>query len=694
MTWSGSTAQQSTGCWLGLRLKLAHQSLCAHLSQSFIQTGGEGSLSDNLQAYVEALFLSASDQSPDVRKNVCSAPSGPAEVEPGGLFTLGTLNASLIAPGEAISFVPVPPGLQSYWLIPMEGLDVNGVPLPLDAQSSPNVAIDTGTTLIGGPAKEVKQFYSQVIGSSPASGSYQGYYSYPCNSSVLVLFRFGGKNYSMAPDDFNLGPFGSNGRCLGSVFELELSGASKSLISWMIYYNHPQQHDAHHQPASAPVVSLHHIHYQNMAQLLASLFFSAHFHALTFTHQAEIHQDILRIQRAANHVFAPGLNPCLASYQHTLDPIQAQHRPLVFYLVIEACRHLLHLLLNFVGFRQYHIPINQTLFSYWFHPGFASHSPDQKEPPIVLVAGIVGLISLPHYAIYLLWKSPRPIFLVGNLSVSLTLFKPELHLVPVVVEEDESFMRRGDGTKTRRVVYRRKIQTLAEQSACLQKMLHRHGVTPRIMPDKDDAQTPHHQGGAGGAFLIGHSLGTCLTAHFLRHYPQYVSGTLSIDPISVLPYIPDLVRGFLYEEPKTVGQLLVRVISREIGVATVIQRHFHWFEFVMFPHLDQARSPLGVSAAQHRHHFVLSEHDALPTHSLFRFGGKNYSMAPDDFNLGPFGSNGRCLGSVFELELSAETRRPQPPPNPPAPPPPRSSSPRFSSSSPASYHDHSLSSHN
>ncbi|PLW35017.1 hypothetical protein PCASD_15334 [Puccinia coronata f. sp. avenae] len=39
----------------------------------FIQTGGDGSLSDNLQAYVEALFLSASDRSPDVRKNVCSA---------------------------------------------------------------------------------------------------------------------------------------------------------------------------------------------------------------------------------------------------------------------------------------------------------------------------------------------------------------------------------------------------------------------------------------------------------------------------------------------------------------------------------------------------------------------------------------------------------------------------------------------
>ncbi|KAA1067417.1 hypothetical protein PGT21_004503 [Puccinia graminis f. sp. tritici] len=158
----------------------------------------------------------------------------PGEVEPGGLFTLGTLNSSLIAPGEPINFISLPQNLQSYWLIPLDGLDVNGFTLNLNSQSSPNVAIDTGTTLIGGPANEVKQFYSQVVGSSPASGSYQGYYSYPCNSSVLVTFRFGGKNYSMAPDDFNLGPFGSNGRCLGSVFELELSGASRSLISWVI----------------------------------------------------------------------------------------------------------------------------------------------------------------------------------------------------------------------------------------------------------------------------------------------------------------------------------------------------------------------------------------------------------------------------------------------------------------------------
>lgn len=113
------------------------------------------------------------------------------------------------------------------------------------------MAIDTGTTLIGGPADEVKMFYANIPGALPASGSYQGYYSYPCNSSVSLTFKFGTRNYSMSSQDFNLGPFPSSATtsnssssttnsisnpsmCLGAVFELTLAGASKDLISWVI----------------------------------------------------------------------------------------------------------------------------------------------------------------------------------------------------------------------------------------------------------------------------------------------------------------------------------------------------------------------------------------------------------------------------------------------------------------------------
>ncbi|EGG08706.1 putative aspartic peptidase A1 [Melampsora larici-populina 98AG31] len=180
-----------------------------------------------------------------------------SEIEPGGLFTIGTLNTSLLE-GE-IEFIPLPIGLESYWLIPMESISVNGFSLDLSKQRTKNVAIDTGTTLIGGPADEVAGFYKQIPGALPATGSYQGYYSYPCNSSVNLNFKFGTRNYSMTSQDFNLGPFpgnptttttntsssssssssgggsaGNPSMCLGAVFELTLAGASKDLISWVI----------------------------------------------------------------------------------------------------------------------------------------------------------------------------------------------------------------------------------------------------------------------------------------------------------------------------------------------------------------------------------------------------------------------------------------------------------------------------
>nr|AGT80109.1 aspartyl protease [Hemileia vastatrix] len=93
------------------------------------------------------------------------------EVSPGGIFTLGTLNASLFT--GPINFIPVPVNLESYWLIPMEGLTVNGTQVGLANEKTPNVAIDTGTTLIGGPAAQVTDFYSHIPGSQPASGSYR-----------------------------------------------------------------------------------------------------------------------------------------------------------------------------------------------------------------------------------------------------------------------------------------------------------------------------------------------------------------------------------------------------------------------------------------------------------------------------------------------------------------------------------------
>lgn len=39
-------------------------------------------------------------------------------------------------------------------------------------------AIDTGTTLVGGPADVVAQIFAQIPGSERGSGNYDGYYLY------------------------------------------------------------------------------------------------------------------------------------------------------------------------------------------------------------------------------------------------------------------------------------------------------------------------------------------------------------------------------------------------------------------------------------------------------------------------------------------------------------------------------------
>lgn len=100
----------------------------------------------------------------------------------------------------------------------MEMVNVNGTNVTTsvdDGGSTQYVAIDTGTTLIGGPRDIVGNLYAQVEGAQAATGRYTGqfqssyaqlingssteaalamtgYYSYPCEHDVEVSLTFGG----------------------------------------------------------------------------------------------------------------------------------------------------------------------------------------------------------------------------------------------------------------------------------------------------------------------------------------------------------------------------------------------------------------------------------------------------------------------------------------------------------------------
>ncbi|KAK0225389.1 aspartyl protease [Armillaria fumosa] len=148
--------------------------------------------------------------------------------ESGGVFTLGGTNSSLFT-GD-IEFVNMPVSTPSFWLLELQGklplirvsaLTVQGKSVALTTSGTTALsAIDTGTTLIGGPSDDVAAIWAQVSGAQQARGQ-QGLYTFPCNTNVDVTMSFGGKSWPINSQDMNLGPVtaGSN-MCLGGIFDL------------------------------------------------------------------------------------------------------------------------------------------------------------------------------------------------------------------------------------------------------------------------------------------------------------------------------------------------------------------------------------------------------------------------------------------------------------------------------------------
>jgi hypothetical protein len=85
----------------------------------------------------------------------------------------------------------------SYWILPLvcqffislsilspnlisslSAMNVNGQSVSLPSGSPSYAAIDTGTTLVGGPSAYIAQLFAQIPGSAAASGTFEGYYTY------------------------------------------------------------------------------------------------------------------------------------------------------------------------------------------------------------------------------------------------------------------------------------------------------------------------------------------------------------------------------------------------------------------------------------------------------------------------------------------------------------------------------------
>ncbi|KAF8997399.1 aspartic peptidase domain-containing protein [Cyathus striatus] len=137
--------------------------------------------------------------------------------EPGGVFTLGGTNSSLFT-GD-IEFINMPATTQpTFWLLTVSAVTVQGKSVTISTGDAALAAIDTGTTLVGGPSADVNAIWSAIPGSQQepdATGKPSGMFSF------LVTLSFGGKSWPINTADMNLGPVQTGStQCLGGIFDL------------------------------------------------------------------------------------------------------------------------------------------------------------------------------------------------------------------------------------------------------------------------------------------------------------------------------------------------------------------------------------------------------------------------------------------------------------------------------------------
>jgi len=193
-------------------LGLAWQPLASSGATPFAQTLASGNSWDSpVMAFQLTRFLNQ---------------SGAQQLEAGGSFTMGFVNSTLYT-GD-IEYIDMPV-TNTYWILPITAMTVQGNSITMPSGSDSYAAIDTGTTLVGGPSDQIANIYAQIPDSQPATGNYEGYYTYPCDTSVTVTLSFGGRSWTVSPADFQSQEI-SRGTCLGAFFSLTTGDSAPAWI--------------------------------------------------------------------------------------------------------------------------------------------------------------------------------------------------------------------------------------------------------------------------------------------------------------------------------------------------------------------------------------------------------------------------------------------------------------------------------
>ncbi|EKM59225.1 uncharacterized protein PHACADRAFT_249515 [Phanerochaete carnosa HHB-10118-sp] len=305
-----------------------------------------------------------------------------------------------------------------------------------------------------------------------------------------------------------------------------------------------------------------HIHRDEMFAWLYWSIYNApftSFEALPFVQQKVLLDVLQMIEKRAGSPIPEGSNPEARPHLLTLDPVSVAWRPFMWYAGVA--------LSNYYHRRRYEAQWNAAVVTY---------------------KGLDYIVRVPHG--WSVQKGPRPVVFLHGLGLGLTQYKmflPNLFRAlkdrPVLILLQPHVSQEIFHPNFFKPMNRHQTADL------LVELLEELGWVQRR--SEDSAASVSEE--TNSVTVFSHSNGSFIHAWLLKSYPELVSRSCFVDPVTFCSWEGDLCYNFIYRRSTNGLELLMKYfVGMELGVANFLQRHFDWnANALWYEQIPNARDP-------------------------------------------------------------------------------------------------------
>ncbi|KAH6603921.1 hypothetical protein Trco_007367 [Trichoderma cornu-damae] len=190
--------------------------LATNTSSDFVHFAFDGILGMSMNSGANENFLSALEGAGLLGKSIFSvALSRASDGYNDGEITFGSTNPSRYS--GAITYTAIDAGTD--WSIPLDDMSYGGNKAGVGGI---NAYIDTGTSYMFGPSKNVKALHAVVAGAQSSDGIT---WTVPCDTDTPLVVTFSGVDHAISTKDW-ISPKDSTGKCTSNVYGYEVVSGS------------------------------------------------------------------------------------------------------------------------------------------------------------------------------------------------------------------------------------------------------------------------------------------------------------------------------------------------------------------------------------------------------------------------------------------------------------------------------------